>query len=163
MFHGDYGEDKGLSDIGKQKVDDVAKQMVATGSVPDVIVHSPVKRTTETACRLKEAFHKATGRDIPMVPEEWLDEAHCPTPDNVKHFNNAANSVLMVTHSPNIARLLLSINREEQIYNSVIPGYASAYELDSHTEDWGSFEDTHIQRIYRPNTEPAYFAEPSVA
>lgn len=91
-----------LSEEGIAQVEAAAQAIIENGLIPDVIFHSPITRTTQTAYQLKAAFDKVTGGDIEIFKTITL---YCGNTDLKRLrglLSDKYNTVMNVTHQPNI-------------------------------------------------------------
>lgn len=104
----------GLSGRGKSQINDIAQQMLADGITPDVIVHSPIRRSRETAEKFRDAFKAAVGKDIPLISEKNLSAQEARA-DVVNGFNNQYNKVMAVSGLEAMARITDQFSRSSPL------------------------------------------------
>ena len=146
MRHGDYGYGMGLSARGENQSDNIAKQLAENNLIPDVIVHSPVKRAVQTAQRVHDVFNRIAGKDVPMVEREWLADGNYSSVENVATLDDTQELVLAVSHMPNIESLNESLTGD---YSS--PGNCQTYVVETQAEHWKDVRKGSILAIFQPS------------
>ena len=137
--------DTNLTLTGRKQADDVARQIVESELLPDVILHSPVTRALETAQRLRDVFKASTGRDIPLVPSRALDLDSFIKPGNALHeIDSAHKTVLMVTHQPKFEMLARKFGY------SASPENTETHVLREKAANWQDFSKPVIAGRIRP-------------
>jgi broad specificity phosphatase PhoE len=138
MRHGE--REKGtpdLTELGQQQVKDVARQMIESGVVPDVIAHSPLPRTVQTASIIRDMY-KAAGHEIEMIQEKMLtcenSQAQQAIPQVLLDLEGKyPGTILAVTHGENVEYALSDLTKDG--YSSS-PGPATAVEVESEEGSW---------------------------
>ncbi len=143
--HGHYDVEN-LSALGKQQVDAVAEQLAKDGKVPDIILHSPVPRAAESARRMKDAFNRVAGKDVPLVMEPSLSDEEAFTSARIfQGLSDDASRVLAVTHQPNIIGLATQFRLHAK------PAAHAETTLFTSTEDlWAEIKKARFTKTFRP-------------
>ena len=134
MRHGEYDPNTmSLSAHGELEAYNTTMKLVKKYSlIPDIILHSPIKRAIETAHKVNKTFNEATGRDITLIEINDLKENN-PTDayEFLKDVNNKNLVVLAITHSPNICGL------SQDLGGQIIKAYtAEAIVYETNAENW---------------------------
>ena len=139
MRHGQYTSGTTcLNDVGKEQADDVATQLAAAKVIPDVIVHSETPRAIETAKRVRDVFNSVCGKVITLCPRPGLS-VECETSslaDITDVIDNAAQTILVVSHQPNITKILTGMYGKAA---ALSPNHAQIYVLQDNTPEWSAF------------------------
>lgn len=121
-----------LSDLGIAKLENAIMGMKKTGFKPDLIVHSPFKRATQTAEYLSE------GLSIPLEPAKGLSSGS--RPDSIRDVFKSYQqkpSLLLVGHMPDIAVFTARAADEAKLLDrSYQPGEMIYLNVES-PEMWG--------------------------
>lgn len=140
MRHGQYTSGTTcLNEVGREQVDDIATQLANAKVIPDVILHSETPRAEETAKRVRDVFNSVCGKDIPLCPQPRLS-VECETSnltDITEILDNTAQTVLVVSHQPNITRILTEMYGKAAAAFS--PNHAQIYVLHDDTPEWPAF------------------------
>jgi len=121
-----------LTLLGKEEVDNVARQFVSNNLVPDLIIHSPLLRAVETAQRVKNIFNDA-GFAVPLTLTDWLECDMYADVTDLRGIDPSVNVVLAVSHQPNIQSLTVRFSDV-----AVSPINAETRVLDA-GQEWATF------------------------
>lgn len=106
-----------LTDRGRQETRAQMAILVAQDFRPEEIIHSPFIRTTQTADICHEFFPEASLR-----PHSGL--MHSAQPEMVPAIWTEGKSVLLASHMPLVARLLLYLCPTANVYGFNVSGFA---------------------------------------
>ena len=120
---------KGITDTNLQM-----QRLVEQGFKPDVIMHSPFVRTTQTAEICQQHFPDAT-----LSAKSGL--MHSAQPEQVPMLWQNYDSILLVSHMPLVARLLLYLIPSSDIFGFAVSGYVHI-EVNSETLDSEMIHDS---------------------
>lgn len=145
MRHGAYDyRDMGLSEAGKEQVDNVAAQLAENGLIPDAIVHSPVKRAVQTALRAQAVFNKVAGVEIPLIEKANLADHARSSVSDLQTLDEGLQSILVVSHMPNVETL------SGMFGSSVCPDTAQAVVFNAEVDSWKNLGRAGRAQTFRP-------------
>jgi phosphohistidine phosphatase SixA len=146
--HGDYTGST-LTQAGRDDIDNVGGQLLESGVIPDIIVHSTVPRAAESARRLADVFNTAAndnGRPkVRLVPVGWLHEDKMVDLDTLAKLDKdatGAEKVLAVSHQPQVSGILYGFAGCD-----TSPGKAEAYVLETEEKTWASVAPSELKLV----------------
>jgi phosphohistidine phosphatase SixA len=133
---------------GRAQADSVAEQLFDAAVRPDVILHAPAARATETAERISEAFSRHGIRVAP-VPQQWLaEDMDVGTEKKIVLIDPAASTAILVTHQPNVTRAVMMLTRSA--LHARRPDFAEAFVLESDAQDWAGVQKARMLHTLKP-------------
>ncbi|MCF8495998.1 MAG: histidine phosphatase family protein [Alphaproteobacteria bacterium] len=140
-------ENRGPTEEGRGQAQNTAAALLQDGRTPDLIWHSPLPRAHETASCVRN-FFAAAGTNISMEEKPWLTEktfaemdAETPIRTRMAEFPTSANSILCVTHQPNIEMYALDLTTQFPDRMS----HGDALLLEQPGDDWKTAADQTVQ------------------
>jgi len=141
-----------LTEAGIADIYALCRKLPAYNLHPDVIYHSRVLRAEQSAAYVREALREAHGAGPDVLPCAAFDEVSSSNDqacnkamlEAVRHFPDAFDTILVVSHLPNIAML----NRSFQC------GLSSFEKADLVALDLGAISWNHVQVQTGPSGHP---------
>ena len=109
--------ERALTDRGREETSAQIAILAEQGFLPEEIIHSPFIRTTQTARICHDFFP-----DAKLRAHSGL--MHSAQPEMVPSIWGECNSVLLASHMPLVARLLLYLCPTANVYGFNVSGFA---------------------------------------